>query len=266
MSEVFDFVAGDSPLLVSIPHDGRELAPGMAARMTKAGRALPDTDWHVRRLYDFVAELGASVIAANYSRYVVDLNRPADDAALYPGQLSTGLCPTITFAGEPIYADDVPPGADERRERIDAYWRPYHEKLRAELDGLVARFGYALLWDAHSIRTEVPALFDGSLPDLNIGTNGGRSCAGNIEAAVGNAAAATAFTSVINGRFQGGFITRHFGDPAAGIHAIQLELAQRNYMDEDGLEYNAPAADRLRQAIREMLQAFTETARKSGGR
>lgn len=266
MSAIFDFVAGESPLLISIPHDGRELAPGMAARMTEVGRALPDTDWHVRRLYDFAAALDASVLAANYSRYVVDLNRPADDAALYPGQVSTGLCPTATFAGEAIYANGEMPGEDERRARIETYWRPYHARLRAELDGLVARFGYALLWDAHSIRAEVPVLFDGRLPDLNIGTNGGRSCGGEIATAVGDAAAATAFSSVTNGRFQGGFITRHYGDPAAGVHAIQLELAQRTYMDEDRLAYRAPAAERLGQAIRQMLQTFMESAAKCSRR
>jgi N-formylglutamate amidohydrolase len=176
MSAVFDFIDGESPLLVSIPHDGRELAPGMAARMTTAGRALPDTDWHVRRLYDFAEELGASVIAANYSRYVVDLNRSADDVALYPGQVSTGLCPLETFAGEPIYSGNAELSEAERRARVETYWRPYHDRLQQALARIVDRFGYALLWDAHSIRAEVPLLFDGRLPDLNIGTNAGASC------------------------------------------------------------------------------------------
>jgi len=261
MTRVFDFVAGDSPLLVSIPHDGRELAPGMAERMTGAGRALPDTDWHVRRLYDFVAELGASVLAANCSRYVVDLNRPADDSALYSGQVSTGLCPTMTFAGEPIYADGYQLRDQDRRKRIDAYWRPYHEKLRSELDRLVAGFGYALLWDAHSIRGELPLLFDGALPDLNIGTNGGLSCSEAMSDAVGAAAASAAYSSVTNGRFRGGYITRHYGDPAAGVHAIQLEIAQRTYMDEQSLAYAEPAAARLAATIAGMLTAFTNTAK-----
>ena len=265
MSKVFDFDAGESPLLVSIPHDGRELAAGMAARMTDMGRALPDTDWHVRRLYDFVADIGASVLAANYSRYVVDLNRSADDAALYPGQVSTGLCPTMTFAGEPIYPDRELPGEDEKRARVETYWRPYHARLRAELDRIVARFGYALLWDAHSIRAEVPTLFDGRLPDLNIGTDGGRSCGTEISEVVSAAADSTAYSSVTNGRFQGGFITRHYGEPAAGIHAIQLELAQRTYMDEDTLAYRAPAADRLRAVIAEMLASFAKAAEKRYG-
>ena len=260
MSAVFDFVDGKSPLLVSIPHDGRKLAPGMAAGMTAAGRALPDTDWHVCRLYDFAEELGASVIAANYSRYVVDLNRSADDAALYPGQVSTGLCPLETFAGEPIYTGDVVLSDAERRIRVETYWRPYHDRLQQALARIIDRFGYALLWDAHSIRAEVPLLFDGRLPDLNIGTNGGASCRDSIAKATGAVAAASAFSSVIDGRFKGGFITRQYGDPGRGVHAIQLEIAQRTYMDEGSFEYLPPVAERLRAVIAPMLEAFLSSA------
>jgi N-formylglutamate amidohydrolase len=266
MSAVFDFAAGSSPLLISIPHDGRELAPGMAARMSGPGRALPDTDWHVRRLYGFAAQLGAGILAANYSRYVVDLNRPADDSALYAGQVSTGLCPLTTFDGAPIYAAGNEPDGAERRARIEAYWRPYHDKLQAELDRLRRRHGYVLLWDAHSIRAAVPRLFEGTLPDLNVGTNDGRSCAAEIAAAVSDAADASGFESVTNGRFRGGFITRHYGTPASGVHAIQLELAQRAYMDEDSLVFLPPAADRLRHSIRRMLTAFASTAETVAGR
>lgn len=264
MSEVFDFVTGDSPLLVSIPHDGRELARGMAERMTAAGRALPDTDWHVRRLYGFAATLGASVIAANYSRYVVDLNRPADDTALYPGQVSTGLCPVETFAGEPIYVGDTPVSVEERKARVERYWRPYHDRLREALAQAVETFGYALLWDAHSIRTEVPTLFDGALPDLNIGTNDGLSCREDILAAVAAAAASSTFTSVSNGRFKGGYITRHYGDPENDIAAIQLELAQCNYMDEDSQAYEPQRAATLQTVIRNMLEAFANAAARAG--
>jgi N-formylglutamate amidohydrolase len=263
MSAIFDFVDGESPLLISIPHDGRELAPGMAERMTAAGRALPDTDWHVRRLYDFAGELGASVIAANYSRYVVDLNRSADDAALYPGQVSTGLCPLETFAGEPIYSGNAELSEAERRARVETYWRPYHDRLQQALARIVDRFGYALLWDAHSIRAEVPLLFDGRLPDLNIGTNGGASCRDDLSRATGGVAAASAYSSVIDGRFKGGFITRHYGNPDHGVHAIQLEIAQRAYMDEAGFEYLPPVAARLRAVIAQMLEAFLSSAADS---
>jgi N-formylglutamate amidohydrolase len=260
MSAVFDFIDGDTPVVVSIPHDGRELAPGMAERMTDAGRALPDTDWHVRRLYGFAEELGATVIAANYSRYVVDLNRSADDAALYPGQVSTGLCPLETFAGEPIYTGDAALSDAERQARVETYWRPYHDRLQQALARIADRYGYALLWDAHSIRAEVPLLFDGRLPDLNIGTNGGASCRDDLSKAAGGVAAASGYSSVINGRFKGGFITRHYGDPGRGVHAIQLEIAQRTYMDEASFEYLPPAAERLRALIAPMLEAFLSSA------
>lgn len=262
MTDVFKFTPGDSPLLVSIPHDGRELAPGMVERMTDTGRSIPDTDWHVRRLYEFATELGASVLAANHSRYVVDLNRPADDSALYEGQVSTGICPERTFAGEPIYEAGEGISADERQARVMAYWRPYHEQLRSTLDENRAKFGYALLWDAHSIAAEVPLLFDGVLPDLNIGTNDGNSCDPGIADAVMDAAGQSSLSSVLNGRFRGGYITREYGRPVDNLHAVQLELTQRNYMDEASFGYDETKAALLAPQIGKMLAAFLRAAEK----
>lgn len=263
MTDVFDFREGSTPLIVSIPHDGRMLAPGQSERMSEAGRALPDTDWHVCELYSFVDDLGASVIAASYSRYVVDLNRPSSDEALYRNQLSTGLCPKKTFAGQEIYLDGEAPDQYEQTKRVAAYWQPYHEKISATLEQFRDRFGYALLWDAHSIAREVPLLFEGRLPDLNIGTNDGLSCAPHIAATVSSAAKASRFSSVTNGRFRGGYITRHYGKPDNGIHAIQLELTQHNYMDEKNLGYDAARAVRLVETIRSMLRAFMAAANRS---
>ncbi|MDH4071670.1 MAG: N-formylglutamate deformylase [Gammaproteobacteria bacterium] len=260
MSRIFDLRRGSTPLLVSIPHDGRLLAPGMATRMTDAALRLPDTDWHVRKLYEFAAGLGAGIIAANFSRYVVDLNRSAEDAALYEGQVSTGLCPSMTFAGEPVYRDKSKVTSEERDERVERYWRPYHDALRCELDRLVADFGYALLWDGHSIRGDVPRLFEGTLPDLNLGTNGGASLAPALETAVAEAARRSGYSSVVNGRFRGGFITRHYGNPQRGVQAIQLELAQRNYMDEESFEYRSGEAGRLAAAICGLLESFMGAA------
>ncbi len=260
MTQVFDFHAGSSPLLVSIPHDGRKLAPGQVQRMTEAGRALPDTDWHVRELYAFAGDLGASVIVADYSRYVVDLNRPSTDESLYENQVATGLCPRKTFAGQDIYLDGQAVDEGEQFARISAYWQPYHDKISATLEQIRDRFGYALLWDAHSIATEVPLLFDGELADLNIGTNGDLSCAPAITAAVAAAADASPYSSVVNGRFRGGHITRSFGAPEDGIHAMQLELTQRNYMDEKSLDYDEDRAAQLVDTIRAMLQAYASAA------
>lgn len=260
MNPVFDFQEGSTPLLVSVPHDGRLLAPGQAERMTAEGRALPDTDWHVRELYSFVGELGASVIAANYSRYVVDLNRPANDASLYANQVATGLCPQQTFSGEDIYLAGQAVAGQEQKTRIDLYWRPYHDKLAVTLEQIRNQFGYALLWDAHSIASRVPLLFDGVLPDLNIGTNGGTSCATGIAAAIAAVAEASPYTSVVDGRFRGGHITRYYGAPAKGVQAIQLELSQHNYMDENNLVYDAKRAGGLVDTIKIMLRRMMASA------
>jgi N-formylglutamate amidohydrolase len=265
LNPVFDYAEGGSALVVSIPHDGRLLMPGQETAMTAAGRALPDTDWHVRRLYDFVDELNATVIAANYSRYVVDLNRSAEDDALYLGRVSTGLCPASTFAGDALYVDGAPISATEQARRVALYWRPYHDKLRAVLRERVAQFGKVLLWDAHSIAGEVPRLFEGTLPELNIGSNAGLSCVPEVSAAVHAVAESSRYSCVLNGRFKGGYITRHYGDPAAGVHAVQLEIAQRSYMDEESGEYLAEAAGNLQKVIKNMLLAALHSISSSQG-
>jgi N-formylglutamate deformylase len=255
MSPVFQFQSGELPLLISVPHDGRDLPGDMQARMSDVGRSIPDTDWHVAKLYEFAIDMGANVLVANCSRYVVDLNRPADDAELYPGQLATGLCPLQTFAGEPIYHSG---GVDEgeKAHRIEKYWRPYHAHLRDTLDALRAKHGFALLWDAHSIPSVVPRLFEGELPELNLGSNSGGSCEQSVGDAVGAIATASRHSVAINGRFTGGYITRHYGDPENGIQALQLEIAQRAYMNECTTAFDSAKAIVLRDTLREMLGAF----------
>lgn len=258
--DVFSFHEGDSPLLVSIPHDGREIPADIASRMTDAGRAIPDTDWHVKQLYAFATSMGASVIAANCSRYVVDLNRSPRDEALYPGQVSTGLCPVQTFAGDDIYADGAGVSGGEKQRRVAQYWEPYHGRIAASLAEIRKEFGYALLWDAHSIRSSVPRLFPGELPDLNIGTNDGKSCGKAVERRIADAAASTPYSFVVNGRFKGGNITRHYGRPDEGVYAVQLELAQRCYMEEATSAWEPERAGRLAQAIRMLLAAYRAAA------
>lgn len=259
MTDVFDFFEGALPLLVSVPHDGRELPDALRERMTPEGVALPDTDWHVAELYDFARGLGASMLVANYSRYVVDLNRPASDDALYEGQIATGLCPTQTFAGESIYVDgDI--GAAEMASRVETYWQPYHAKIEQEIERMLAQHGIALLWDAHSIAGVVPRLFDGELPALNIGSNSGTSCAPEFERAVVQAADASAYETVVNARFKGGFITRHYGDPRNNVHALQLEIAQRAYMDENTGVFDTALAGRLRDTLHRLLSEFLRAA------
>lgn len=258
--DVFGFHAGSTPLLVSIPHDGRRIPQAIRERMTPVAIAMPDTDWHVTRLYEFVTELGASVITANYSRYVVDLNRAPSDESLYPGALSTGLCPGNSFAGEALYKDEAGVNAEEKAARVRDYWQPYHDRLAQTLRALHEQHGYALLWDAHSIPSRVPSLFDGLLPELNLGTWDHRSCAPHIAAAVREVAASSDYPYADNGRFKGGYITRHYGAPGRGVHAFQLELAQRAYMDEETLAYDAVRAGKLSRTLRAMLEAFLDAA------
>lgn len=257
---VYRLHEGRLPLLVSIPHDGSEVPEKILSGMTPVARKLPDNDWHVGRLYKFARAMGAWVLAARVSRYVVDLNRPADDRALYTDVATTGLCPTETFAGDPIYVDGRAPGEAERIERVRCYWQPYHDALDVTLARLRAQHGCALLWDAHSIAGEVPRLFDGELPALNIGTNDGQSCPEQIAAAVERVARESPFRTVVNGRFRGGYITRHYGQPDAACYAIQMELSQRCYMDESSLRYDPKRAAALRETLRRLLHTFVETA------
>lgn len=254
---------GHLPLLISIPHLGTELPPEFAAGMTDTAPVLQDTDWHLDRLYAFARGLGASVLQAKVSRYVIDLNRPPGGESLYPGQTTTGLCPTETFRGEPLYGAAPAPDGTQQADRLARYWRPYHDALRAELDRLQAAHGAVLLWDAHSIASVLPRLFEGKLPDLNFGTADGRSCAPAILDAVVDEARQSRYSHVVNGRFKGGHITRHYGIPASGVHAIQLEMGQDLYMQETPpftyLEHKATSVQPLLQAMLQRALAALAT-------
>jgi N-formylglutamate amidohydrolase len=231
--KLYEWARGDSSLVVDVPHAGTHLPLEIAARLTPAARAMPDTDWHVEKLVAFARDSGATLLVATHSRYVVDLNRDPTGAALYPGADNTELCPTRTFANEPIYLPGAAPSADEVHGRRAAFYDPYHAALQAEVERVRARHGYAIVLDAHSIRAEVPRFFAGRLPDLNLGTADGASCAASLQAAAALVlAGAPGFTSVVNGRFKGGYVTRHYGQPARHVHALQLETAQACYMDE----------------------------------
>lgn len=255
MPPVFTLHRGTAPLLVSLPHDGTALPDAIAARLTPEARRVPDTDWHVARLYAFARDLGASTIVPKYSRYVIDLNRSEDDVPLYPGRNTTGLCPLVRFSGEPVYLPGQAPSQDEVRERVERYWRPYHAALREELERLHAAHGGVLLWEGHSIRGELPFLFEGRLPDLNLGTAAGASCTPQLRARLQAALSAQRdYDYVVDGRFKGGYITRRYGDPARGIEAVQLEISQRIYMDEDSFAYDEGLARKAQAAIRRLLE------------
>lgn len=254
----FQLIESDGRVLVSVPHAGTRL-PTELAGLEGPWRDLPDTDWHVDRLVDFAPGLGASLIVAEYSRYVVDLNRPADDRPLYD-RVGTGLVPTETFSGQALYPTDRLPDTNVRQARIERYWRPYHRAIGEQLARIKARHGHAILFDAHSIISRVPRLFDDQLPDLNLGTYAGQSCAASLEQCAGAILAeADGFTQVVNGRFQGGHITRQYGQPDQGMHALQLETAQCCYMDEaHPRHWDEDRAAPLKQVLAQLISALLE--------
>jgi N-formylglutamate amidohydrolase len=260
MSEVYTLREGQSPLVINVPHAGTEMPAEISARMTPAARALPDTDWFVDRLYGFAGDMDATTLTANYSRFVIDLNRDPGGQSLYPGQATTGLVPTELFDGTAVYDGDAPDEAEIETRRAN-YFDPYHQALSEQISRVRALHGYCVLYDAHSIGSRVPRLFEGELPVLNLGTNDGQSCAREIERAVtGKMLDQDDYETVANGRFKGGWITRTYGLPRHNIHALQMELAQRAYMDEAKVEYDAVAAKRLQPLLKDILQAALDAA------
>lgn len=250
---------GDSPVVLGLPHTGTDLPSECLGGLNETGRAIADTDWHIHQLYaDLLDNL--SSVRTTIHRYVIDVNRDPSGQSLYPGQNTTGLCPLTDFDGVPIYLDGHAPEAAEVERRRIAYHAPYHAALAAELQRVKAIHGFAVLYDCHSIRSYIPFLFGGTLPDFNIGTNTGMTCDPTLEAAVANLChSAKGYTTTANGRFKGGWTTRHYGQPAQGIHAIQMELAQSTYMIErDPWTYVSEIADRTRTHLKTILETLSD--------
>lgn len=261
---------GEAPLVVSFPHTGIDIPRDIQARLVSPWLARKDADWWIDRLYDFAADLGATTVRTATSRTVIDVNRDPSGATLYPGQATTELCPTTTFDGEPLYVAGGEPDAEEIARRRADYFDPYHAALQAELSRLRARHGQVVLYEAHSIRSVIPRLFDGELPNFNIGTNAGASCAPALTDAIEAACVASPFSCIINGRFKGGWTTRHYGRPQDGIHAIQMELACRGYMVDPAIPptpdtwptaYDPARAAPMRAALTRVLEAALAFAR-----
>lgn len=267
MDKVLSFTRGRVPLLISMPHPGLNLTPVVRDGLVDEAVSLPDTDWHIPRLYDFAHDLGASTLAAEYSRFVIDLNRPSDDKPLYAGA-TTGLYPSTLFEGDPLFKEGKEPSKEERARYLEQIWTPYHDTLRIELERLRDAFGYAMLFDAHSIRGHIPHLFDGRLPDFNLGTFNGASCDPELEKRVeAVCAGARSYSHVLNGRFKGGHITRHYGNPAQNIHAVQLELAQSTYMEEFvPFHYRKDLAEPTRAVLKELLEGMIAWGREKYGK
>lgn len=259
-AETFMLHRGSAPLLVSLPHVGTEIPEAMKPCFTTHSLAVEDTDWHLEPIYDFAKELGASLIVPRFSRYVIDLNRPPENTPMYTGANNTELCPTRSFTGARLYRDGEAPDEAQVAKRCERYWRPYHDALGAELLRLKARHGHAILWDGHSIKSVLPWLFDGKLPDLNLGTAGGTSCAPSLRSALAQVLEAqTDFTQVVDGRFKGGHITRNYGQPKDGIHAVQLEMCWSCYMAETPpFVLDPQRAARLLPVLSSLLQTVLE--------
>ena len=259
---------GAVPLVVSFPHTGTEIPKNLENGFVSPWLARRDADWWVDRLYDFAAEMGATTVRTPFSRSVIDVNRDPSGASLYPGQATTELCPTTTFDGETLYRQGCAPDDAEIARRRKTYFAPYHDALREEIDRLRESHPAVVLFDAHSIRSRIPRLFEGELPQFNIGTNSGQSCASGLTEAVEEACSAPGYSRIVNGRFKGGWTTRCYGEPAKGVHAVQLELACRGYIDEPVLPaeanwptpYNPKRAENLRSILKKVLKACVSFA------
>jgi N-formylglutamate amidohydrolase len=265
--ELWQRHAGTTPVLIDIPHCGTYVPPEIARGLTPAGLRLLDTDWHVEKLYAFAPRLGAGLFHATHSRYVADLNRDPDDKPLYPGASNTEVCPLRTFHDADIWRPGHAPNAAGVKRRVATYWRPYHAQLAAEIAAVKARHGYCIVLDGHSIFSEVPRFFAGRLPDFNLGTVDGQSCAAALQSRAASVlAGASGFTQVVNGRFKGGYITRHYGRPAEAVHALQLEMAMSAYLDERAPErYEPVRAGRLIGVLERLVAALLEWSSSPGG-
>ncbi|EEE36948.1 N-formylglutamate deformylase [Rhodobacteraceae bacterium KLH11] len=259
--QVVSIQPGDSPVVLGQPHGGTFVPDDIAARLNENGRGLADTDWHINRLYQGLLA-NATVVQSHVHRYVIDCNRDPGGASLYPGQNTTTLVPLTDFDGQGIWRAGQVPSTDEIEDRRQRYHAPYHAALAQELDRVKARHGIAVLYDCHSIRSRIPFLFDGTLPDLNIGTDGGMTCASEIEAIAHEFSASSPYSTVLNGRFRGGWTTRHYGRPAEGVHAIQMELAQSTYLaaETPPWSYDDRKAKRLRRWLADILDVIEDTA------
>jgi formiminoglutamase len=259
-----EITQGGSPVVLGLPHTGTDVPAEIEPKLNAEGRKLRDTDWHVHRLYDGLLP-GVTTVRTTIHRYAIDCNRDPSGNSLYPGQNTTGLVPVTDFDDQPIWQPGSEPDDPETQRRLEAYHRPYHAALQAEMERVRAIHGVAILYDCHSIRSRCPFLFEGTLPDFNIGTNEGASCHPDIEAAVADICRkADGYTFIVNGRFKGGWTTRHFGRPQEGFHAIQMELAQTTHLVSETLpfDYDPEAAERLRRhlgAILHRLEAIAPT-------
>ncbi len=259
MQKTYDFIEGRCPVFISMPHSGVDIPAEIEIRMTSSAKEKTDTDWYLEQLYDFAAARGYFLISPIYNRYLIDLNRSEEDTNLYPGQDTTSLCPTSQFDKQSVYLQGKEPDKSEIKKRIEQYWRPYHQKIDSVLHNLKVQFGGAVLFEAHSIKSEVPRFFEGKLADFNFGNNDNRSCSPDLMQSI-DEWIPQGYSKVINGRFKGGYITRAYGNPTNNIHSIQLELSQATYMNEEQLSYNSDKAQVVQKQLIEMFKIIDKFA------
>jgi len=257
MKNSFTYHKGTKPILISMPHNASLIPDTVARTMTTEARRSKDTDWFVDKLYDFSAELGVHRLQPKWSRYYIDLNRDPCGKDLYPGADNTELCPTTDFARQSLYLDGMLPEQQEIQLRTEKAWLPYHQCIKSVLQQMVVEHGYAILFDAHSIRSVVPRFFDGQLNDFNFGTAAGLSCVPSLLKSL-ESLNYQPWNQVSNGRFKGGYITRHYGDPESNIHAIQLELSQATYLNEDNLTWDCEKADKVKIKLQNIIQTLLD--------
>ncbi|TQV71374.1 N-formylglutamate deformylase [Aliikangiella marina] len=259
--KIFNYIEGELPILISIPHNGARIPPQVAAKMRPAALTSVDSDWHLDRLYQFAGDMGCHFLIPEFSRYVIDLNRSSHDDSLYPGADVPGLCPINQFDYQPIYRDGGEPNVDEIARRVETYWRPYHDKLSETLQSLSSRFGYVLLFEAHSIQSQVPRFFEGVLPDFNFGNFDEKSSSEGLTQLVKDWRP-EGYSKVFNQRFKGGYITRHYGEPLKNIDSLQLELSQATYMNESTLEYDNVKAGKVQLQLGSLFQSLAQFVRE----
>ncbi len=255
MAKDYLFHHRNSPILISVPHDGSFIPEQIQCNMHGFAHNTPDRDFFVAQLFSFAKDFDISLLKTNISRYVIDMNRPADDSCLYPGKSTTGLCPTSSFDNKKLYIEE--PTAEDIQQRIVKYWQPYHQIIKDKIAVIKEQHGFAILIDAHSIKSKVERFFDGQLPDINIGTNSEQSCSSEIENKIRAVLESqNKFSFVFNQRFKGGYITRNYGDPGNNIHAIQIELSQINYLDENNNRYLSEKAEILKTVLIRLVNSL----------
>ncbi len=262
MSVSYTLLKGSVPLVISMPHNGQAIPDYIKNTMTEQAKLIPDTDWYKDKLYDFAHNLGAYLLMPKYNRYVIDLNRDPSGADLYPDADNTELCPTTAFDQSPLYLNGQLPNEQEQQQRVCNYWQPYHQVLEQTLTELQQKFGCVVLLEAHSILSTVPRFFDGQLPDFNFGNANGTSCSAELMAEL-EKLNFSPYSKVVNGRFKGGYITRAYGKPEQGIHALQLELSQRTYMNEPSNQYNQVLASQVKPKLEQLVQCLISFTKKT---